>query len=185
MKKPLTDLQWFASTDLSNDIPEDEVLKQAYAIGKWYDKQVSVVNSDTRYMWILLAQESKYQAARLASKYNVAVTRVTGQPYTLPCEMFSDIAQGTLKISIENIAHPIHNLDDTVALRTWHDLTHYEIKANFGFTGEYKTYTAQVQHAKDYSFRNPKLIDHTLYIDIVGQVGNGLLQMVFPIQKVF
>lgn len=184
-EKTYTDMEWFNKTDVSEENYTEELQQRIRTIGEWYDAQVSVVSEKTTAQWNLLAVESEYQAKRLTRKYNVKVDMVEGQPYLTPNEMFADIGKGLLKISIDNAIHPIHSLMDTVYLRIWHDMTHWECKANFGFSGEVKAYQAQVQHTKEFSVRDRATIEHTLYVDIVGQVANGLIHSAFPIQKVF
>lgn len=155
-------------------------------ISNWYDNTKSRVCFETTSLYHLFSYECHYQAERMANKYKVSILLVDGQPYETLYEMSEDIRQGVLKISTDNALHPLMDLDETISLRIWHDLTHYEIQTNFGFLGEYNTYLRQVEHCQEYSSHKDQLaLRHVLFCDIVGQVANGLTHRRFPIQKVF
>lgn len=181
------DREWFERTiaiDTQAGASYDQVTAEIQAISDWYDKTPSIINEQTVTMYHCFSNECHDQAKWLTKKHNVKIELVTGQPYLTLEEMSADIRQGILKITTDNTNHPIMFLEDTIALRIWHDLTHYEIQANFGFYGEVRTYEAQCLHVET-SWRNQVYLQHVLYCDIVGQVANGLVHRVFPEQKVF
>lgn len=155
------------------------------ALARRYDETPSVVNEETREAWGLCTEEAWDQATRLTALYNVHVLIVDGQPYNTPSEMFADVDLGILQISRDNANHPLMSLDATLALRVWHDLTHYELRSNFEFSGESLTYARQVEHVRQFSSRPLDILAHVLYCDIVAQVANGMLHKAFPVQKVF
>lgn len=185
--KNILDLEWIERTiaeDKATGADVSEIAKTIQDVARWYDETPSVINAETKAIYRTFCEECSDQAKRLVGVFNVKVERVTGQPYLTPSEMFEAIRHGILKISTDNVKHPLMDLDATVDLRVWHDLTHFELQSNFGFTGEYKTYQRQVMHTKS-STRNHQYLDHALYSDIVGQVANGIIHRAFPIQKVF
>jgi hypothetical protein len=181
------DEEWFKAViaeDEGKGQTSDELIAQIQEISDWYDNTPSVLNEETVGIWRELARESAEQADRMMSKYNVNLSIVDGQPYNNLQEMSADIGKGRIAISRDNSSHPVFNEYETISLRIWHDLTHYEIQSNFSFLGECATYRRQVEHT-GFSHRNTFHLQHALYCDIVGQVANGLVHRVFPEQKVF
>lgn len=185
MKQPLTGNEWFNSPYLTEYKPSVEDIHNVERVGRWYEENDSKVNPATIHMWRLLAFESYNQALRMMKKYNVYAEPVAGQPYHNHQGMFADIQAGILRVSTDNVDHPLMNQYDTFYGRVWHDLAHYEIKTGFGFAGEVAAFRQQCQHIAEYAQNNSYLICHALYVDIVGQTANGLLHKRFPIQKVF
>ena len=173
---------WFTKDCVKS---QADVSDKVAEISAYYDKHHTVVDSRTCLLWNTLSAISKLEAERLQHKYNVTVKYVTGQPYDSESAMFADIENGILLVSTENTDHPIMSIQDTLNGRVWHDLTHYEIKSNFGFEGEVATYKRQVTHVQWHYPEFVAVAKHTLYLDIVCQVASGLTYQQFPEQKAF
>lgn len=162
----------------------EELWPEIQSIAEWYETEPSTINDETRAHYKAFVRECHYMARVMAERYQVQMEAVEGQPYNVPSEMFDDIEKNhRLRISVDNCNHPLMPLSDTLALRVWHDLTHYEIKSGFGFVGEYNTYVRQAEHVN--GLPNAADLEHVLFCDIVGQVAWGMVHNAFPPQKVF
>ena len=162
-----------------------DMSKTVKTISDWYDNHETIVNPYTRHTWRTLSEACEVQARRMLELYNVKAESRSGQPYFSEHEMFQDIKEGWILISKDNTDHPLMSERETFYGRLWHDLTHNEIQANFGFIGETQVYRRQVEHAKQYHAKDAVGIDHALYLDIVAQVASGLVYQCFPEQKTF
>lgn len=180
MKDEAHDSEWFErvlQADQDKGISYEELKGRIEELAALYDKTISRVNSATVKAWSDYAEVARMKARRMMNEYGVAAEYVHGQPYETPESMFSDIDKGILQISLENNTHPILTSQENLICRIWHDLTHYKLRSNFGFLGEWETCEDQTKQAPE--------LAHVLHCDIVLQVAWGLVHKQFPPQKVF
>ena len=153
-------------------------------IAQWY-KHAPVFDPKAKPQWEILAKEAHKQVERLLKIYDIELLRVTGQPYNDVYDMFDDIDAGKLMISVDNSEHPVFALEDNIAFRTWHDLAHHEVYADFSYTGEVKTYEKQLAHVEKFSEFPYKDIRHALFVEVLGQAASYMCTGTFAQQKGF
>jgi hypothetical protein len=154
-------------------------------IAAWYSEATSEINVNTTRQWSALGRESYAQGNRLLGLHGLELLRVTGQPYDSSDEMFEDIERGVLQVSTDHSGHPLLNFNDNLHFRVWHDMAHYEAKADFTYAGEVRTYLKQLQHVSDFSSHPFNDMRHALFVEVLGQAACQVITGVFPVQKVF
>lgn len=153
-------------------------------IAKWYDSAPDREESQVKY-WHYLGWETDSQVTRLMKEFDIEILRVTGQPYSDAWEMFADIENGQLQVSIDNLEHPVFDLETNFNFRVWHDLAHYEARSDFSYYGEVRAYEMQLGHIAEFAELPYYGLRHALFVEVLGQAASRIANGKFNTQKVF
>lgn len=160
-------------------ITEVVLTEQRNALAVEYDTLTGDITSDLEQAWRALENETnamlKVVLNQLEPEY------VGGQPYTTARDMCADMESGVLKISVDNLEHPLWTREHNLNFRLVHDAVgHWGLGTQhnrFNFAGEQAAYVEQARH-----MTNP-LARRALYTEVVGQAAFRGTFGYFPTQK--
>lgn len=128
--------------------------------------------------WQALGCEVERDYARLASLIGI-VPVYTDTPYPNADEMFRLLQDyNVLKVSNQNLAHPIWDANLNWMFRAVHDiLGHWFARADFSLYGEQVAFQRHAQHLSP-------LARKALFVEVLGQAASAVLHGAFQPQKI-
>lgn len=155
---------------------------QRNRISKQYDDMpVLDASEDVIGAWMSLISESREHARIL--KQNFKIIYEDSQPYDDAVEMFSDLENHTMRLSVlNNDSHPIWCGDDNLDFRIAHDiLGHWKMGTChnvFSFRGEISAFKSQARYLRNLSSKQ------ALYTEVIGQAAYRGTTGTFGAQKI-
>lgn len=159
-------------------VPTERMRPEDVFVAKQYDA-APVMDPEAVPAWRdLMAHVRQDVELNILPKLNVE--EVHGQPYANAAEMNADIANGHLKVSVDNSEHPVWTPQENILFRIWHDYRqHFENGADFSLEGEWKAFKRAEEGM-------PAAARDALHVEIYGQAAAATAHSgEFQVQKIY